>query len=401
MRLLCTFENDIQGLEFSQFLKNEGIANECEVLSVSDWGSDAYGNRYCRIWVIDEDTVEKAEGFYEQYLANPHDPRFKEKTNLIKHILEPETQKAAAKEGLAKIQKAATTFQSQPVGPITFYTMLLCAVIFVLSKIYTPQLPPSLPAVVEPGLEFAYPANRMLAYDYPSTYEYLVRLINLYSVPDGETEKPDVKSLTPEAEFLIQQYRNTPVWTGFYDKVVLFLKGDPNVHLFDAPMFEKIRQGEVWRLFSPAVLHLYFFHLFFNMIWLLVLGKQIEHRLGAARYLLLLLIAAAVSNTAQYLMSGPNFIGFSGVVCAMLGFIYMRQKQAAWEGYQLQRVTLSFLVFFILMMLGIQTADFFADVLWNAHLTPRIANTAHLAGVAVGLLLGRMNFFAWKRKSHP
>ena len=102
------------------------------------------------------------------------------------------------------------------------------------------------------------------------------------------------------------------------------------------PCSKKSRREKYWRLFTPCLLHNDIFHIFFNMIWLVVLGKQMEMRLSLFRYALFILIAAVVTNTAQYLMSGSNFIGFSGVLCAMLTFIWMRQKKTAWEGYQLR-----------------------------------------------------------------
>lgn len=396
MRLLCTFENEGQGQEFSRLLTKEGITHECDVLSVSDWGSDAYGNRYCRIWIVDEDQVARAEALYEEYSANPEDPRFKEKPNIIKNILEPEGQKEAAKKSLAKIHKAASAWQSQPVGFVTLFLLVLCTLIFVWST--TVMLPKSLSKDIAPTAAIAAsPVDRALLYDYPKAYEILDRLVNLYSTDKQDDDEADNQPLPPEAQYLVEQYRHTPIWTGFYDRIVLALQGHWDKISFDQPMFEKIRQGEVWRLVSPILLHSDVIHLFFNMIWLLILGKQIEHRIGRGRYVVFIIIAAAVSNTAQYLMSGPNFVGISGVLTAMLAFVYMRQKLAAWEGYQLQTVTLAFLGFFILTMLGVQVASFISEVYWNAPLAPRIANTAHLAGVAVGLIFGKMDYFAWKK----
>src|SRR5262249_3368053 len=155
-------------------------------------------------------------------------------------------------------------------------------------------------------------------------------------------------------------------------------------------------EGEIWRLFSPALLHLNVFHLFFNMIWLVVLGKLIEEKIGSWRYLFFVLFVGVVSNTAQYLMSGPNFIGISGVIVGMLGFIWARQQRAAWEGYNVLPGVISFMFFFILAMLGIQVFAFIMQVLWNQSFMPAIANTAHIVGGITGYLLGCMNAFSLK-----
>ena len=84
------------------------------------------------------------------------------------------------------------------------------------------------------------------------------------------------------------------------------------------------------------------------MIWLAVLGRQMELRLGGFRYLLFILITGIISNIVQYMMSGPNFLGYSGILCAMLSFIWVRQKKAAWEGYVLQDSTMGFMLLFLI-----------------------------------------------------
>lgn len=132
------------------------------------------------------------------------------------------------------------------------------------------------------------------------------------------------------------------------------------------------------------------------MLWLIVLGKQLEQRIKPWRYILFILFIAIISNTAQYLMSGPNFIGFSGVLCGMLAFIWVRQKTAAWEGYQIDRMTLIFMLIFILSMTGIQLLSFLLEKSLDWAISPNIANMAHLTGGLTGYILGRLNFFSWR-----
>lgn len=393
MRLLCTIENETQGLEFSHYLTNQGIDNECELLAVNDWGSETYGNRYCRIWIIDEDQVEPAEQLHQQFMANPEDPRFKEKPNLMQQILEPEKQKATAKESIVKIQQAASTWKSQPVGAVTLWLLLLCSFLFMWGS--TTTISQSVPQQLAPiAKSISSPVNQELLYDYPQAYEILNRLIHLFRLDQEDRVE---NSMPPEAKYLLDQYTKTPIWTGLYDKIVLWFKGEADKIDWNQPMFEKIQQGEVWRLVTPAFLHVDLIHLFFNVYWLLLLGKQLEQRIGAGRYLLFIVLAAIFSNTLQYLMGGSLFMGYSGVVCAMLAFIYVRQKLAPWEGYQLQRSTIIFLSLFILAMLGIQLVTFFGDIYGGVSFLPAIANTAHLAGIAIGWLMGRMSYFAWKK----
>ena len=108
---------------------------------------------------------------------------------------------------------------------------------------------------------------------------------------------------------------------------------------------------------------------------------------------MLTLTAGIGSNTIQYLMSGPFFIGYSGVVMGLAGFIWMRQRIAPWEGYPIQRVTLIFLAVFVLGMVALQSVSFFIQIFTNIPFVLAIANTGHISGAILGLLLGRSSFF--------
>ena len=129
------------------------------------------------------------------------------------------------------------------------------------------------------------------------------------------------------------------------------------------------------------------------MLWLFILGRQIEERVGKFRYLLLSLIIGVGSSVAQYLMSGPFFLGYSGIITGMVGFIWMRQKIAPWEGYPLQKPVIIFITVFVLAMLALEiilmTLQFFHVVEINAT----IANTAHIIGALMGMALARLPFF--------
>src|SRR6185436_15975918 len=74
-----------------------------------------------------------------------------------------------------------------------------------------------------------------------------------------------------------------------------------------APVFSEILRGEIWRLFTPILIHGGLLHLAFNVLCLLDLGGMIERRHGSLRLGILVLAFAAVSNVAQYLTTGPLF----------------------------------------------------------------------------------------------
>ena len=108
----------------------------------------------------------------------------------------------------------------------------------------------------------------------------------------------------------------------------------------------------------------------------------------------LILLVGIASNTAQYLISGPSFIGFSGVIVGMAGFIWMRQHSAPWEGYPLSRATFFFLLLFVLSMAVLGFLVFALNLFSILEITPVIANTAHIIGGVTGIVLGRFSFFA-------
>lgn len=218
------------------------------------------------------------------------------------------------------------------------------------------------------------------------------QLVSTYSVE--QLNHPNL--LPEEGKSLYNQLENHPIWSGFYPKFVNYFKGEQNALTIRASLFEKIRQGEVWRLFTPALLHNGIFHLFFNMLWLLVIGKQMESKIKPFKYILFIIIVGIFSNVSQYMMSGPIFSGFSGVLCGMIVFIWFRNKKAPWEAYQLLPSTMGYITIFVLMMFILQVISFGAEVLYDKQSFIPIANTAHLTGALLGYLLSKLNFFAVK-----
>jgi GlpG protein len=393
MRLIGTLEEEQKGLTFSLFLHQQGINHQLEILSNTDWGSPDYGSSKCQIWILDEDQVDEALKWYHLFLENPHDPVF-DVIRVKKAPLEEQTPLLKIPETAPPISPRAdddipdTPWKPQPMGPITRLLLLTCCLLFFMNYFIIPkgEVPDSFPSTPL----FSSPIEKVVLYDYPKAYQIIDKLIQLY----GYEALQAPQDLPAEGRFLVQQFYQTPYWQGVY---YTFIKEHPNQSQKSPPMFEKIRQGEIWRLFSPILFHGDLFHLFFNMLWLVVLGKQIESRLAAWKYLVLIAVLALFSNTAQYLMSGPNFIGFSGVLCGMLTFIMVRKRIAAWEGYQLDQMTISFMLLFIIGMAFLQLFSFLLESSAGFSFSTGIANTAHLSGALLGFLLGYLNFFNWKQ----
>lgn len=152
--------------------------------------------------------------------------------------------------------------------------------------------------------------------------------------------------------------------------------GDPLYRIlffgnFDSPPFYEIIHGQVWRLITPIFLHMSFLHILFNMLWFKDLGYLIEHSFGKNFLLFFVLITGLISNICQYAVGGPQFGGMSGVLYAMLGFIWVYKKLNSDYEYSLPRFDINMMIgWYFLCLTGV--------------LGP-IANTAHGAGLVAGI----------------
>jgi GlpG protein len=162
-----------------------------------------------------------------------------------------------------------------------------------------------------------------------------------------------------------------------------------HLHIVD-PEFSRnkflpeVLAGQVWRLFTPIFIHFGPIHLIFNMMWLYQLGSMIEGRQSAWRLALLVAGIALVSNFAQYYFHQPRFGGMSGVVYGLAGYVWMRGKydHPSGLGLEPQSVTI-LLVWLVICYTGIVGA---------------VANTAHLTGLILGLVWGRVSAYLASRK---
>ncbi|WP_038175695.1 rhomboid family intramembrane serine protease GlpG [Vibrio pacinii] len=137
------------------------------------------------------------------------------------------------------------------------------------------------------------------------------------------------------------------------------------------------QQWQLWRWVSHALLHFSIMHIAFNLLWWWQLGGDIEQRLGSAKLLQLLVISAALSGAGQYWIEGANFGGLSGVVYALVGYLWMLGYKAPQLGLNLPKPVIGFML--VWLVLGF-VQPFMA-----------IANTAHLAGLISGVLLGLLD----------
>jgi GlpG protein len=138
------------------------------------------------------------------------------------------------------------------------------------------------------------------------------------------------------------------------------------------------------RLLGPALFHFSWLHIVFNTMWWWQLGGSVERILGKGALINLFLITALVSNLGQFIVSGPNFGGLSGVVYGLVGYVWWYGWLAPEKGLTISKPIIGFLLFWLL--LG------YVDVL-----PMNVANTAHLLGLVSGCLLAAVNVLLMKR----
>lgn len=263
---------------------------------------------------------------------------------------------------------------------MTYFIILLCSFVYLWNATEQINLLNQSGLV---GLEYGMtPVQEKLMFDFPKTNQAVDQVLKEYNYLPYEK----VDQLPQTEKMALSQALAIPSWKGF---ISYFLQKNQQT----PPLFEKLREGEVWRLFTPCLLHGGILHILFNMAWVWILCKQIEIRMNRFKLLLMMVIIGVVSNVAQYFMSGPYFIGYSGIVVGLVGFIWMRQKIAPWEGYPLQRATIIFILIFIGAMMGLELLSFTLKF-FHVDISANIANTAHIVGGLVGILLARIPFFS-------
>lgn len=138
--------------------------------------------------------------------------------------------------------------------------------------------------------------------------------------------------------------------------------------------FGQVMRGEIWRLWTPMFIHYGFFHLVFNMSWVLTLGPQIERNHGFATMLALVLVSQLAGAIPQYYATGPGFGGMSGVVYGLFGFVWMHARFGASRRYV------------------ISDREAVLSIVWlvacGSGMFGPIANLGHAGGLVVGLAMG-------------
>ena len=134
------------------------------------------------------------------------------------------------------------------------------------------------------------------------------------------------------------------------------------------------------RYISPIFLHFGLIHLAFNCLWLALLGEKIETHLGSIHLLLVVIVTAIISNYSQFYWSGSsNFGGMSGVVYALLGYLWAAARFTNNQKLKLPAGIFGFMIGWLFLCMTPIIPFVFGS---------GIANAAHLGGLLSGMILG-------------
>jgi rhomboid protease GlpG len=163
---------------------------------------------------------------------------------------------------------------------------------------------------------------------------------------------------------------------------------DPDGVKYDTG-FAAILSGEVWRLITPIFMHGDLIHLFFNMMALRYLGERVEMRKGIWRLALIVLVSAIAGNVGQFFHSGGGFLGMSGVVFAVAGYLWVKGHHDPDDHLSLDQRSVNWmLAWFLLGIIAPLSAG--PD---TPHVFPyNMANIAHGVGLATGMVFGLLRF---------
>lgn len=164
--------------------------------------------------------------------------------------------------------------------------------------------------------------------------------------------------------------------------VALFTKLEQNSPMVDRLLITatgdkslpEVFHGEPWRLLTPIFLHFGFMHILFNLMAFKDLGTAIEKLVGTWTLLALVWVTGIGSNLVQCHYQTPFFGGMSGVVYGLLGYVWMKARFDPNSGFRLHQQTVLIMIgWFFLCVFGI---------------IPNVANWAHGAGLAIGIVWG-------------
>ncbi|MCG8651083.1 MAG: rhomboid family intramembrane serine protease [Pirellulales bacterium] len=324
MRRIGSLPDGSLARRFCDYLVTLSIDSTTEV---DDDGSEQVWN----IWIRDERDVEKARAEFRSFEAAPDEPRYQVQNEASRIRNEHVAEQQRRLKQQRKLTQSMPR-QSGGIGPLSGAAVKQQSIPITMGIII-------LSVIASFATNFSRPRNRGA----------------------GET-------LEMKAYFLLS----------FTDRRDFLKSGDP---------YESVKKGQLWRIFTPMLIHGSPMHLVFNMLWVFFLGSAIERLHGSVFFTLLALGTHAVGTGVELMTFGMDFlpeafqgspfaIGASGAVYGLFGYLWIRP--AVDPAYPIRLVPLN-----IVLMLGWL-------FLCMTPLIEDIANGAHVGGLAAGMTVAML-----------
>ncbi|MFN2236826.1 MAG: rhomboid family intramembrane serine protease [Anaerolineales bacterium] len=149
--------------------------------------------------------------------------------------------------------------------------------------------------------------------------------------------------------------------------------GDDLPALYGMKINELIASGQIWRLFTPVLLHGSIMHIGFNMYALYLFGRQLERFFGHWRFLILYLVGGFAGNVISMMFTTSPSLGASTAIFGLLGAqgVFIYQNRALFGNQMRQALQSIILVAGINLLIG---------------LSPGIDNWGHIGGLVAGVI---------------
>lgn len=154
----------------------------------------------------------------------------------------------------------------------------------------------------------------------------------------------------------------------------VMLMGGPtleNLVQYGAKVNYLIVDGQLWRFLTSMFLHGSLTHLLFNMMALLILGRDIERIYGYKKFLIIYFVSGFFGSIGSFLLNDATSVGASGAIFGLLGanlYLLYLNPSVYKKVYGLD----------IIVLIGFN--------LIYGLTTPNIDNVAHFTGLAGGFL---------------
>ncbi|MES2209529.1 MAG: rhomboid family intramembrane serine protease [Chloroflexota bacterium] len=140
---------------------------------------------------------------------------------------------------------------------------------------------------------------------------------------------------------------------------------------------QALAAGEIYRLFSVALVHANLVHLLVNMYALYLLGPLVERTWGSVMFGVFYLVTAAAASAASFLVSPNISVGASGAIFGLVGVLL--------AGTRIHRPMLDRRARALIPQLGTIVV---INLAFGFLFAGTVDNAAHIGGLLAGLWLG-------------